>query len=104
MLKTPFSKKRHHTFPNSPIFFCLIFSNFSIGYSGKIVINENGTRQPIFYIYGLNAKHEQIPYIIISMEGNSTVRAKNIEKYIQGGKLRMLKNGGRGKNYGKIFL
>uniref|UniRef100_A0A914C3U4 Guanylate cyclase domain-containing protein n=1 Tax=Acrobeloides nanus TaxID=290746 RepID=A0A914C3U4_9BILA len=43
------------------------------GYSGKIVIDENGTRQPIFYIYGLNAKHEQTPYIIISMEGNSTV-------------------------------
>uniref|UniRef100_A0A914C6E2 guanylate cyclase n=1 Tax=Acrobeloides nanus TaxID=290746 RepID=A0A914C6E2_9BILA len=42
------------------------------GYSGLMVIDESGTRQPIFYIYGLDSNHVQQPYVIISMQGNST--------------------------------
>uniref|UniRef100_A0A914E1K6 Guanylate cyclase n=1 Tax=Acrobeloides nanus TaxID=290746 RepID=A0A914E1K6_9BILA len=38
-----------------------------------MVINENGTRQPIFYVYRLDANNAQQKYIIITTEGNSTI-------------------------------
>ena len=38
-----------------------------------MIISKNGNRQPIFYLYGLDVNHEQTEYVIIALDGNTTV-------------------------------
>ncbi|EYC20234.1 hypothetical protein Y032_0022g522 [Ancylostoma ceylanicum] len=42
------------------------------GASGDVVITENGTRSPTFYINALNEKAEDLPIASIFVSGNTT--------------------------------
>lgn len=43
------------------------------GYSGNVIINVNGTRAPIFYLFGLDAvTSQQKVFMILQSENNET--------------------------------
>jgi hypothetical protein len=49
-----------------------------LGFSGKVVIDENGNRLPIYRIYGKSdgAENDRISHVIIETNGNNTVSLK----------------------------
>ncbi|KAL6738181.1 hypothetical protein Aduo_011756 [Ancylostoma duodenale] len=47
-----------------------------LGLTGAVTMNENGTRNPLFTVYGLDANYNQIAYINFTLENNKPVMSK----------------------------
>ncbi|EYC04314.1 hypothetical protein Y032_0088g2137 [Ancylostoma ceylanicum] len=47
-----------------------------LGLTGAVTINENGTRVPLFTVYGLDVNYNQVAYINFTLENNQPVMSK----------------------------
>lgn len=55
------------------------------GFSGEVTININGSREPIFYVFGLSSTGQQVTYIIIKTQSNASSVGSVRLGYVCGG-------------------